>query len=161
MNKITFSKIFLSLYALISFAAWAQDDESILFVTSQQLKPLWTPVKKVAPVYPSISLSKREQGCVAVGYIIESDGSTSSHRVVASYPANNFYESSIDAAKQFLYEATEANKKRVPVFTINTFTYEIEDNNRYNKEARMETSRICTTAAYKVLGANVSEAGDD
>ena len=149
----------MGLYASVSIGAWAQGEDSVLFLPSDQVETFWVSVKKVAPVYPKKALRKGEQGCVVVGYIIEPDGTTSNHRVVGSYPSDNFYQSSIDAAKQFLYEPTEENTKRETVFTTNTFTFQISNSAKPDKESQTQLAALCTAAANKALNADASKAG--
>jgi len=144
---------------MVSVGAWAQDDDSVLVVTSDQVETYWSPVKKVAPVYPMKLIRNGEQGCVAVGYIIEPDGTTSNHRIIASFPSNNFDKVSIEAAKQFLYEPSKQNKNREAIFTTNSFTFQINRNKKHDKKIREKLDGICTTAANKSLNTDASKAG--
>lgn len=158
MSKYTLPGIFLSLSIITWIGAEAQDGDSILVVTSDQLDSYWTTEKKVAPNYPRQSLSKGEQGCVAVGFIIEPDGTTSSHHAVASFPSSNFDKSGIEAAKQFLYKPSDQNISKEAVFTTNTFTYEITTG-RKRKDSPYETvGAACTKAAKKKLDTYASDA---
>ena len=148
----------------VSISAWAQDDDSVLIVSSGQLNAYWSSEKKVAPVYPTQSLYSGEQGCVAVGFIIELDGTTSSHRVVASFPSSNFDKSAIKAAKQFVYKPSGENITGEAVFTTNTFTYHITGSGSTRDKKQGEAvgkklGEICTAAANKSLNADASKAG--
>jgi len=147
---------------MVSVGTWAQDDDTVLVVTSDQVGTYWVSVKKVAPVYPMRSIRKGEQGCAAVGYIIEPDGTTSNHRVVASFPSSRFDKPSIDAAKQFLYKPSEKNTNKEAVFTTNSFTFQIstgKSSKNQDEEKREKLAEICTAAANKSLNADASEAG--
>ena len=151
MRNFVFIRIAFSFYTLISVGTWAQDDETVLAVASDQVETYWVPIKKVAPVYPMKSIRNGEQGCVAVGYIIEPDGTTSNHRAVASFPSNNFDRASVDAAKQFLYEPAETNKDRAAIFTTNSFTFNINRNKKHDEKMQKELDALCTAAANKAL----------
>ncbi len=159
MNNYLFSRFVFCFCTLVSIGAWAQAEDSILFVTSDQVETYWVSVKEVAPIYPVKLLRKGEQGCVAVGYIIEPDGTTSNHRVVASYPSESFYRPSIKAAKQFLYEPTVVNKDREAIFTTKNFTFQISKNKKYDKKLRAQLGALCTAAANKALNADTGKAG--
>ena len=137
---------------MVFTGTWAQNDETILVVTSDDVETYWSSVKKVAPVYPMNSLRRSEQGCSAVGFIIEPDGSTSNHRIVASFPSNNFNKSSINAAKQFLYKPSNKNDKREAIFTTNSFTFQlVEGRKKHDEKMGEKLAEICTAAANKAL----------
>jgi len=103
-------------------------------------------------------LSRSKTGCVTIGYIIDSDGRTSNHRAITAYPSNGFNQSGIKAAKRFRYQPAPGNPSSMPVYTINTFTYEItgagenrEDHHRTN------LAEICNNAALQQLRADTEE----
>ena len=144
---------------MASINVLAQESDSVLFVPSAELDAFWLVEKKVAPIYPTRSLSKGEEGCVAIGYFIEADGTTSSHRAVAGYPSNNFSQSAIKAAKQFVYTPSDNNVERQVVFTTNSFTYEIHRNNETNMQKREQLAELCTAAANKALNTDARDAG--
>ena len=116
---------FLAACWFLQNQASVQADDSIPYFSADETNNYWVSEKKVAPRYPSRALRKNEQGCAAIGYIVESDGTTSTHRVIASYPSSLFDDSSIKAAKQFTYVPTENNSERQPIYTTNTFTFQL------------------------------------
>ena len=136
---------------MVFTGTWAQNDETILVVSSDDVETYWSNVNKVAPVYPNNSLRKSEQGCSAVGFIIEPDGTTSNHRTIASFPANNFDKTSIEAAKQFMYEPSVRNKDREAIFTTNTFIFHISKSKNHDEKMSKKLGEICTAAANKAL----------
>lgn len=131
----------------------AKELDAILLLPNNQDMHYWLSVKKVAPNYPSRASIRSKMGCATVLFIIEPDGITSNHRVVVAYPKRLFDRSSIQAAKQFLYEPTEKNVARVAAYAINTFTYELLNDNRKanDDEKRENLSDKCTDAANKIL----------
>ncbi|MCF6226824.1 MAG: energy transducer TonB [Xanthomonadales bacterium] len=144
--------ITLGFTLLVSANIVAQELETVLFIPSDQSNDYWLSVKKVAPIYPSRASIKGKMGCATVLYSIEPDGTTSNHRVVVAYPKWLFDRSSIQAAKQFLYEPSEENIAREAVYTSNTFTYQLlGDNTKSNDEKRENLSDKCTDAANKIL----------
>lgn len=149
--------IIFSLAFTSSFSALAQDQESIPYVSPDQLDAFWITEKKVAPKYTKRALQNGDQGCVAIGYFIESNGTTSGHRVVVFYPSNDFEKSSIEAAKQFLYKPSENNVNSEVVFTTNVFTYLISNGTKSDENKREELANLCKVAANKALN---SDAGD-
>jgi len=151
--------IVLSLVFISSFSALGQDQESIPYVSPDQLEAYWIIEKKVAPKYPKRALRNGDQGCVAIGYFIESNGATSGHRVVVFYPSNDFEKSSIEAAKQFLYKPSEDNLKREVVFTTNVFTYLISNGPKSDDKKQEELANLCKVAANKSLNTDTGDAG--
>lgn len=137
---------------LLSANVTAQDFGTVLLIDSDQLEPYWLVEKKVAPTYPSRAAIANKQGCVAVLYMIEADGSTSKHRVVVAYPKRHFDRASLRAAKQFLYKPSKENESREPVFTVNSFTFELlNDNRASNDDKGKKLADKCTDAAYELL----------
>jgi len=157
MSKYLLSTIVLMLASTTSIGVLAQEEETVLILLGDQLEAHWIYEKKVPPKYPMSSLQNNEMGCVAVGFVIESDGTTSSHRVVVSYPSKNFNKSAIKAAKKFLYVPSEQNSDREPVFTINTFTYQISGRGKNNDEkVRTTLHELCNKAANKSLNTDAA-----
>ncbi len=150
--------IILGLVFSSSFGVLAQEQESIPYVSPDQLEAYWITEKKVAPKYTKRALRNGDQGCVAIGYFIESDGTTSGHRVVVFYPSNDFEKSSIEAARQFLYKPSEDNLKREVVFTTNVFTYLISNGPRSDDKKQEELANLCRVAANESLNADAGDA---
>ena len=143
----------LYLSVMVYTCTWAQNDDTILVVSSDEVETYWSSEKKVAPVYPMNSIRRNEQGCSAIGFIIEPDGTTSNHRVIASFPSSNFDKSSINAAMQFLYKPSDKNEKREAIFTTNSFTFQIMTGRAKKHDDKMgeKLGEICTAAANKAL----------
>lgn len=156
MGKCTLLKATVALVIAGSAYLHAQESETVLVVLGDELDTYWVAEKKVAPVYPAKSLRNEEEGCVAVGYVIEPDGSTSSHRAVVSFPSANFNESAIKAAQEFSYQPSQQNTMKIPVFTTTTFTYQISKSQKLDPGRREQLEEICETAARNTLG---SESG--
>lgn len=150
--KNTILTVTLGFIFLLSVNITARELETVLFMDKGQLDSYWLTEKKVAPIYPSRAVITSKEGCVAVLYIIEADGSTSNHRVVVAYPKRHFDRASLQAVKQFLYRPSKKNESREPVFTVNTFTFEIRNHNRdSNDDKREKVGDKCTDAAYELL----------
>lgn len=151
MNK--FKLLLVCLSILNTSPGFTQDDGGLIVVTSDQLEQYWISAKKVAPIYPNTALQRSVQGCAAVSYVIEADGSTSSHNPIASSPSGIFNKSAIKAASQFRYEPSEENTERTAVFTTNTFTYEITSGRKIkNLDENHEAIAVpCSTAANEAL----------
>ncbi len=155
MNNYIFSRITLSVTVfvsvLVSTGVWAQDSEFIPFLTNGKLVSHWIVEKKVAPQYPTKALRRHIEGCVVVGYKIESDGTTSNHRTIVTIGSPNFNKSAIQAAKQFSYKPSEQNPEREVVFTTNLFTFEINRTRKSNKRKAKKLRDVCTSAADKAF----------
>ena len=145
------SVIFSGVLVLLPEPALAQG----VIALDEQLDAYWIVEKKVAPKYPTRALYAEITGCSAVGFIIEPDGSTSNHKVLAFYPSKSkvFGKSAIAAAKQFIYQPSERNPDKTSALTINVFMYEISGGRQSNSNKRENLHETCLTAAKKVLEA--------
>lgn len=156
----------LNIFMLVMFALipteveTSEQEESIPVLTNGQLETYWLPEKKVAREYPRKALRLGTQGCVAVAFIIEPDGSTSNHSAIVVFPSEVFSESAITAAQQFRYLPTKQNTSKSAIYTANTFTYQImSGNEKKDEKARELIEVICKEAANKALNADASDAG--
>ena len=152
-------KFFLALIAVPALMVQAQAPDSIPVVNSENLDAYWISEKKVAPAYPTESLRKGEEGCVAVGFLIEADGTTSAHRAIASFPSRNFTESAIRAAEQFVYRQSEQNPDRTAVFTTNSFTFQISRSPTADERKQKKLEDRCKAAAEKALNSDTGDSG--
>lgn len=81
-------------------------------------------LNKVAPVYPKKAFSEGVEGYAVVEYTVTSTGNVVNVTVVESTPGDYFDESSIRAAKQFLYSPRVVDGERGDVYGVqNRFTY--------------------------------------
>jgi TonB family protein len=151
MKALKLLSAILGFTLLMSVNALALQLQSVLYV-SDKLDDYWLSEKKVAPIYPSRAAIKGKGGCATVLFIIEADGSTSNHRVVAAYPKRIFDRASIQAAKQFLYKPSEKNAIREPVYITNTFTYQLLTGRKSGDDEKGEKlGDKCTNAAETIL----------
>ena len=131
MNK----RLIAGLLMALSFAGsvFAQDDDTLL-IAEPGSSNLWTsdgPVGK-PPRYSDKLTHRRVESCVAVGMIIESDGSTSAHRVlkVSMHPKAREDDAALRAlveqwglsmAKAYRYTPGSDNPGAEPAYTANVF----------------------------------------
>jgi TonB family protein len=159
MRSHPLKKSFLALIAVTSLMVQAQAADSIPVVNSEDLDAYWISEKKVAPAYPTESLRKGEEGCVAVGFVIEADGTTSAHRAIAYFPSRNFTESAIRAAEQFVYRPSEQNPERAAVFTTNFFTFQISRSPALDERKQKKLEDRCNAAAKRALNTDTGDSG--
>jgi len=131
------------LAAFFTLAAWAQDDNTVLAVPVSQLGAFWIPDHMEAARYPLNAGRKREEGCATIGFIIEADGTTSSHQVVTSWPDSKFANPSLDAARQFTYRPAPDNPRHEAVYTTYTFTFLLDRTERDSTDAQDALTRVC------------------
>lgn len=135
--------------------------DGVRVVPNHQVTDWWITENKVAPRYPQRAMDSSTQGCVAIGFIIEADGTTSGHRAIAAYPSPVFNRSGMDALKKFRYTPSEKNPGRQPVFATNTFTYTFDslyDARNGSGENKHETlEAICSAAADEAVNAMMAE----
>lgn len=155
MKKSNAMVLAMTALVLVVYAAptLAQKEATLPYMPPDQTDGPWENTRKVAPVYPRRALTRREEGCAVVGYIIESDGRTSAHRGITSYPSERFVDPSIKAAKEFTYAPRASNPERVPVYTTNVFTYQLGRGEETNERVREALGDICRSATKQLLGA--------
>lgn len=136
--------------ALGSTDAAAQND-SVLYVPSNQLSEYWQVSKPVKPKYPRGPDNSIEEACVVVAYIIESTGRTSTERAIAAYPSERFAESAIKAIRKFKFEPGEANPHRTPVYTSTMITFQLSRSDETDEKVKDALVDICASAAQTIL----------
>lgn len=123
----------------------------VILALDEQLEDYWVNEKKVAPEYPGRAMERGTSGCVAVGFTIQSDGSTSGHEVLAYYPSKVFDKSAIRAAKQFSYTPSAQNPDKAPVYTLNSFTYQISGGRKFNSDTQKKLAKACKDEGKRIL----------
>lgn len=134
--------------------AHSQEQDSVLVVPHQQLSLYWTPENAPAPRYPLNASRRLEEGCSTIGYVIEANGTTSSHQVLASWPNDKFANPSLEAARQFTYSPTADNSEREAVYTTYTFTFVLDRNEKEIAEMQENLVRVCLGSVSLGAGSN-------
>ena len=92
-------------------------------------------VTLAAPVYPQEFVRRGDEVCVAVGYLIHPDGSTSDYALVKAWssagatsePAPGYWsafaEAAADALKQWRFKPRPEVTAPTPVYTVGTFVF--------------------------------------
>lgn len=81
-------------------------------------------VYRAQPVYPTLMLQIRKSGRVELHAVIATDGTVQSLQVISGDPG--FYQSALDAVRQWRYRPTILNGQAVEVETTITVIYNIE-----------------------------------
>ena len=80
-------------------------------------------VYRVEPKYPTLMQQIRRSGSVQLHAIISTDGTIESLQVISGDPG--FYQSALDAVRQWRYKPTILNGQAVEVETVITVIYNI------------------------------------
>ena len=148
--KAIFLIISCSLF-LTAAIVQSQQTESIVVVTQDDLPGYWSPTSETTPYYPRNAFNKDKQGCAAIGFVIDSDGTTSSHMVLYSYPDKAFDRAAINAYKRWRFEAANLNAKKAAVFTSKTATFTWLDEEHNKPEMIIEMTALCNEVGKKAL----------
>jgi hypothetical protein len=121
--------------ALLLAAVASNAAERIDIISEGGADKYWTPPKDpLVPAYPAI-VTENDQVCVGVGYMIESDGSTSGFVVLKSWSRTHgqgdnaakaiepFARNALAAVQQWKFEPAAPGKPR-RVFTARTFAFD-------------------------------------
>ncbi len=100
----------------------APKEKQKLVLTSQLLQG--NAVRKVQPPYPAIARSIHAQGPVQIQVTISEDGQVIEAVVLSGHPA--LRESSLQAARQWLFRPTILNGLPVKVTGVITFNFKLE-----------------------------------
>ena len=75
------------LFILASSAAASANtsDDDLIYLPYERSADYWVNVHQEAPIYPQRALRRFEEGCSAVGFIIEADGTTMSVRTAMQF----------------------------------------------------------------------------
>ncbi|MBT8069879.1 MAG: energy transducer TonB [Gammaproteobacteria bacterium] len=143
----------------------AQASAQVVIALDDELEKYWIVEKKVAPDYPRMALRRGKMGCVALAYIIQADGTTADHKVLAFYPSDIFDKSAIKAAKQFKYIPSVQNPDKTPALSLNVFTYHVSDDSHGGDERGEEKRKLlhdlCSEAGKKALEPALADADPD
>ena len=150
MTSMINARCAVAFTVLLPLCAAAEDD-SVLYVSHEESDQYWIATHKAAPVYPQRAMQRGDEGCVTVGYIIESDGTTSAHSVVAVWPSKLFNWAALEAAKQFSYGPAAGNVDREPIYTTNAFTFQMGGLSEEQEQERAALAMRCDDAAHKSL----------
>lgn len=102
--------------------AAAAGDE-LLAVGPAELPKVWTLERKSWTIAATAIDGNEPTGCVAVSFVIEPNGSTSTFKVLRSVPDNAFEDAARRLVKSLRYVPTALNAKREAVFTYLTLTF--------------------------------------
>ena len=147
----TTTNCLIILCSLVSIAALAQESESIVVVTQHDLTGYWTATKEQKPHYPRMAFNNGKQGCAVIGFVIDSDGTTSNHQVLFSYPDATFNRAAINAYKEWKFEPASLNEKRDAVFTSMTATFTWIDKEQDQPEVRQNMTTLCDEEGVNAL----------
>jgi len=96
--------------------------------------------------------AKRSKGgCVAISFIIESDGNTSLHKIVGSFPDDALDEVIIEQIRRTSFKPTTSNMDKKPVFTVLATGMWSVLNGKDNKQLREKVQEICLRKADAYL----------
>ena len=140
----------VSLMVQMPQTASADGESQMILVPSDQLSAYWVLSESQAAEYPKKAMRSNTQGCVAIGFVIGSDGTTSNYRSIAFAPSEVFTESAIEATSSHRYRPAEGNQAKQPVFTYRVFTYRFQLDTGENDEAKRKLlGEVCESAAQE------------
>lgn len=95
-------------------------EDEILVVDEKDLGRLWRRTSK-RPMYLDAQSSRARRldaGCVAIGYVIESDGRVRTAKVLRSDPPGVLDEDGLRTARRMLFVPGPENEARTPVYSV-------------------------------------------
>ncbi len=96
--------------------------------------------------------AKRSKGgCVVIGFIIESDGNSSSHRIIGSFPDDALDEVMLDYVQRAHFKPAKSNVSNMPVYTVfPTAMYNVR-NGKMDEQLIIKVNKICKRKADNYL----------
>ena len=139
------------LCCLFSVSVIAQDSESIVVVVQDDLSAYWIATTREDPRYPRVAFNNGKQGCAVIAFVIDSDGTTSNHKVLFSYPDAAFNRAAINAYKHWRFEPADSNTTRAAVYTSMTATFTWVDKELNDPDARQTMDSLCSEEGDRAL----------
>jgi len=100
-------------------------ENSAVVMTSETVDVPPTPVKRVAPEYPSSARRKGIEGYVTLSLLIDEAGSVQDIVVLDSYPEDIFENSATSTVREWLFQPGEYNNESVSVRVTQTLRYSL------------------------------------
>ncbi|MEM1412233.1 MAG: energy transducer TonB [Pseudomonadota bacterium] len=98
----------------------SSDDSEVLALPLEAAQEYWRINEIQMPEELIEAEAEEDGGCVVIGFIIEADGSTSSHQPVFAWPNDRLVDDAVRAVAQATFKPTRQNKERLPVYTTHT-----------------------------------------
>lgn len=153
-----FTKI-LFLLVFWTPSSFAEDNDTLLMLSDGSFGAYWEIKKIKRPYYPRDAALNGVEGCAAIAFVIESNGSTSSYRPLAGYPSEVFLRPAIDAIKKWRFFPSETNQSRQPVYTFQVIEFSLSPGPSGDDPTNQEISDSCSAAANKSFNSDAGEAG--
>ena len=145
----------------ISQTLFGQEDDSIPFLTYEELEPWWVVEKAVAPVYPHRMLSRSKTGCVTIGYIIETNGKVSTVEPLSAFPNGAFATAARNAVRKWRFKPTQANTDPFPTYALQNIVFRLEGAGIKKAPPTEEINQICWDAAQRRIAERTGQAPSD
>lgn len=145
--------VLLALGLALARAAPAAGDDELWIVGPQHLDKVWTMDRDSwKSAIDQTAVKALGAGCVAVSFVVETDGRTSGARVLRAKPDGVFDEVGKAIAASLRFAPTPANEAAEPVFTYLTITFRGESGGtRIGKSIRVgdAVDRLCAVAGFQ------------
>ncbi|RLA45332.1 MAG: hypothetical protein DRR42_19510 [Gammaproteobacteria bacterium] len=146
---------------LIIFTFWtsfsfADENETLVQVAGEDAENYWVIKKVTRPSYPRAAALEGVEGCAAIAFVIETNGSTSSHRPLVGYPSEVFLKPSISAIKKWRFSSTESNVNKQPVYTFQVIEFSLS---KKRSQGGSFSGDICKASANKSFNTDTGDAG--
>lgn len=125
----------VAICALIIFHPCFAADEQVRVVPAQEFATWWEDdpaAQNPAPTYFEKALRVAVEGCMAVAFLVHSDGSVSNERVWRdTIPAfswrKDMEQSVLQTVRRWRFIPTSKNETRTPVYSYITFAFTLSD----------------------------------
>lgn len=123
-------KRFLKILPLIVLGATsgaASDHDTALRLSHEALSGFWEIAEMKNPQFPMKAIKNSTEGCAAIEFVIEPDGSTSHLHPLAAFPSGVFIKPSMKALKNWRFTPGAENQERQAVTTYIVFEFNRSD----------------------------------
>ncbi len=106
------------------------------YISQKEFRKLWRLAKlRETPIYPYNMLRISQPGCVLVGIHVDSNGQVLETEIVKRWPeVENFIEPAVRSISKNVYEPTDQNSLKQPIWSVEIVTFEIENKAPYGNE---------------------------
>lgn len=127
-------------------------DALMLLPDGHAMQEYWIVEQVQNPYYPRKAAKKGLEGCVVVAFVIEPNGTTSSHRLVHSAPDDSFAAPAVQAIAEWRFEPGVKNPDRRPALAFQIIEFNL-DPSPSNAAIRDSASEACRRAKEEARAA--------
>jgi len=153
-----FCKLFIIL-AILASTSMAGQSKALVLVPPENREDYWILNEISNPYYPGEAARQGVEGCAAIAFVIESNGSTSSFHALASHPPGVFLQAAAAAISKWKFTPSEKNSSRQPVYTYQVIEFNLRSDSTKTGTEPGDSTGDCDSEAERAFDGAGRKAG--